>query len=303
MEKCNVDHSDDKNNGLITKIWGEAGWIFGHSVTFGYPISPTDDQKQEYKNYFISLGNVLPCKYCRESYHKFITTGETALTDEVMQSRETLTKWFHNIHETVNKKLEMQYAVSYEDVVDKYESFRAKCGKNISVEKEKPKGCVTPLDYKAFSFRKLYHKDCPIVPLSVAKPFIKLAKLRNLEKEYFSFLKLADALGGDFNELKKQDAWEYRNNLCHKQIRYMRENGIDSIEKSGKFRGLPTIEELKLLVLLSSNLNNTELRDANRILSKKENFRDCRPSKNLNCLCHCKVSNNLNCLCYCHQFK
>ena len=83
--------TDYKNNGLITKIWGQVGWIFNHSVTFGYPIQPTEEQKQQYKQYFISLGHVLPCRYCRESYHNFITSGPTALTDDVLESRESLT--------------------------------------------------------------------------------------------------------------------------------------------------------------------------------------------------------------------
>ncbi len=44
MYSCNIDHDDYKHNGLITKIWGGPGWIFNHSVTFGYPINPTDVQ-------------------------------------------------------------------------------------------------------------------------------------------------------------------------------------------------------------------------------------------------------------------
>ena len=39
----------------------------------------------------------------------------------------------------------------------------------------------------------------------------------------------------------------------------MREKGYDSIENEGKFDGLPTIHELRLIVALSSNLNKDEL--------------------------------------------
>jgi hypothetical protein len=46
---CNLNNS---NNGLITKIWGESAWIFGHSITFGYPINPSIEQRNNYKNYF-----------------------------------------------------------------------------------------------------------------------------------------------------------------------------------------------------------------------------------------------------------
>ena len=253
MTDCNIDHSDYKNNGLITKIWGGPGWIFNHSVTFGYPLEPTEEQKIKYKNYFISLGDVLPCRYCRESYKKFITNGDTALTDEVLKNRETLTKWFYRVHEAVNAKLEINYGVTYDDLVEKYESFRAKCGKPNKTDK----GCIAPLDYKAFSFKKLYNIDAPYVSIEIVKPFVNIARIRGLNNVYFVFLELVDKLNGDLSKLKKQECWQDRNKYCQYQIRYMRENAIDSVENEGIWEGTPTIDELKLLMFLSSNLNKS----------------------------------------------
>lgn len=264
MTSCNIDHSDYKNNGLITKIWGGPGWTFNHAVTFGYPLEPSEQQKKEYREYFVSLGNVLPCRYCRESYKRFISVGETALTDQVLINRESLTKWFFKVHEAVNAKLEMDYAFTYEDLVDRYESFRAKCGK----PNKTTKGCVAPLDYKAFSFKKLYYTDAPVVAFEKIKPFIWLAQVRNINPKYFCFLNLAFALNGDISELKKQKCWPYRNDFCQKQIRYMRENSISSIEEKGLWKGTPTIDELILILFLSSNLNRTELAEATLVLNK-----------------------------------
>ena len=58
MTTCNIYHDGQQNNGLITKIWGGPGWTFCHSITFGYPIEPTDEQINNYRTFFISLGNV-----------------------------------------------------------------------------------------------------------------------------------------------------------------------------------------------------------------------------------------------------
>ena len=265
MKKCDVDHSDYKNNGLITKIWGGPAWIFNHSVTFGYPLEPTDEQKLQYKNYFMSLGDVLPCRYCRESYKKFITTGETALTNDALRNRETLTRWFYRVHQAVNAKLEIDYGITYEDLVDKYESFRARCGK----PSQTAKGCVVPIDFKAFSFKKLYCVDAPIIPLESIKLFAKTARIRGLDHKYFSFIKLAKMFNGNFNELKKQECWTDRNEYCQKQIRHMRENGIPSIEEKGIWKGTPTLDELKLILFLSSNLNKSELEQAEKPLINK----------------------------------
>ena len=272
MSGCDIDHNDidnqdNKNNGLITKIWGSAAWTFNHCVTFGYPIEPTEEQKEQYKRYFISLGDVLPCKYCRESYRKFITQGEAALTDDALKNRQSLTMWFYRMHNTVNNKLDVEYGVTYEDIVNKYESFRAKCG--TSKTDANTKGCVTPLDYKAFSYRKLYQLDCPIISINYVKIFITLAKLRGLSSEYFQFYKLANNINGDISVLKKLECWTYRNMFCQKQIRYMREHGIASMETTGKWIDTPTIDELKLILYMSSNMCKKDIQDAGHVLTQK----------------------------------
>lgn len=256
--------SDYKNNGLMTKVWGGPSWIFNHSVTFGYPLEPTDNQKANYKNYFTFLGDVLPCRYCRESYQKLISSGDTELTDSVLENRHTLTKWLWKVHNAVNEALEVDYGMSYEDVVAKYESFRAKCDKNVSGVK----GCITPLDYKAFSFKKLYEMNAPIVRLNIVRPFIKLAKIRGIDDEYFNYIdQLAIPLNGDFSLLKANESWPARNNFCQCQIKYMRKNAIPSTEPNGMWAGTPTVDELKLMLFLSSNLNRTELEIASKKLS------------------------------------
>ena len=263
------DTLDNKNNGLITRIWGRAGWTFGHCVTFGYPIEPTDEQKEKFRTFFTSLGDVLPCKYCRESYHKFITSGDTELNDDALSNRETLTKWFYRVHNAVNDKLEVKYAVDYDDIVDKYESFRARCGKSNTIEK----GCLVPLDYKAFSFNKMYNFDAPIIDINLARPFITVANFRLIDKDLFVFSETAIKYNGDFSIMKKMDLWKDRNRICQKQIKYMRTNAIESIEDNGPWKGTPTIDELKLLVCLSSNLCHTELLNAYKTLMNNLIFR------------------------------
>lgn len=267
MASCDTDN---KNNGLITKIWGGSGWIFGHSVTFGYPLEPTTEQKATYKQFFILFGKVLPCKYCRESYDKFISESDTKLTTDTMENRHTLTKWFYLIHEAVNKKLGIDYGITYDDVVCKYESFRAKCGP--STPNTPIQGCVAPLDYKAFSYKKLYQIDCPIFSLELSGPFILLAKIRKLDSHLFKFYDLISNVKGDFSSIKKSNDWENRNYYCQKQIIHMRESAIPSLEPYGIWKNTPTIDELKLLIHLSSNLNKRELSNCIRKLMTNQKY-------------------------------
>ena len=52
-------------DGMMTKIWGPAMWHYLHTMSFNYPVNPTNDDKKNYRDFILNLKNVLPCKYCR----------------------------------------------------------------------------------------------------------------------------------------------------------------------------------------------------------------------------------------------
>ena len=151
---CDGDCVDPNvDNGMMTKVWGPAGWMFLHCVTFGYPyaINPENpdhkDKKEHYKNFFNELGHVMPCKYCRESYLDFIKEHPI---DKHLKTRKQLSKWLYDIHNKVNNKLGVPDCdiPSFKEVQDKYETYRAKCKKTTDEERfnNLAKGCVTPAD-------------------------------------------------------------------------------------------------------------------------------------------------------------
>mgnify|MGYP006447840565 CR=1 FL=1 len=158
----------------------------------------------------------------------------------------------YRLHEKVNNKLKVNYNVSYNDIVDRYESYRSKCGK---IDKKK-KGCVTPLDIKSSSFKVANYKETPLISYKTSKKFIKYAKERNIDNKYFKFVnnKNKDVLIDNNN-----NKCVNRNIYCRNIIKNMRENSIPSLEESGKYKGLPTIDETKLILGMSSNLNKDEL--------------------------------------------
>ena len=83
------------------QVWGPHGWQFIHYITLGYPNNPTFVQKQNYKNFFLSLSNVLPCSICAAHYNENII--KYPLTDEILSSRRNLTFWAIDIHNLVNE--------------------------------------------------------------------------------------------------------------------------------------------------------------------------------------------------------
>lgn len=238
----NTNNANNQNLGLIASIWGPNVWRSLHLISFGYPVNPTNEDKKHYKTFFETLGYVLPCETCREHYRKMIKEEPNLLTDKVFENRATLTRWVYELHNAVNRRLCVHYDISYEDVVTLYESFRAKCDPNKD-------GCVMPDAERKKSYCNAYKKEYPVVPYRVAKCFEQYALARGVD---FSHLNIVNNL--IVNKIKN-DEWDKRNEICDNLIKTMREDGINSLETSGKYKGLPTVEELKLISYMGSSMN------------------------------------------------
>lgn len=231
----------DSNNGLITSIWGPPTWESIHSITFGYPISPTDEQKKDYLDYFVLLGKVLPCIFCRNSYQQFINSGDTILDMNVMKSREELTKWAFRLHNAVNKKLGVDYGETYEEMCYKYESYRAKCTKT-------DKGCLMPLNIKAKSYQKAEIQRAPVIDKKYSLALTDHAEKLGM-KNYKNLVDYAMGLKRNSKE------WIARDCAARKIIKYMRKNGISALDNDG----MPSYHEMMLISLLSSTLEKCKL--------------------------------------------
>lgn len=85
------------------KVWGPHGWIFLHSITQGYPRTPTKANKEIMRDFFKTLPEVLPCSTCGDSLREHMR--KYPLTNKELLSRERLMNWLVNIHNEVNKQL------------------------------------------------------------------------------------------------------------------------------------------------------------------------------------------------------
>lgn len=231
-------------SGLLTSIWGPPTWDSLHCITFGYPDNPSEEDKDDYYNFFKMLRKVLPCCVCRDHYSQFITSGETELTKEVMKSKDSLTYWLYVIHCAVDKKLGMIYNISYEDLCEKYKSYIADCQ-------------MTP-EMKIIPYKNSYNREATYVPYNVSRCFIEYAKSRGMTDFETNINK--------YNEVdKKSEEWIKRNENCWNIIKDMRIRGIHCVESNGQFEGLPTIEELQLLQYLSTTMSQKFIK---RVLKK-----------------------------------
>lgn len=153
-KKYTYSKSDfNSGDGMLTTVWGPAIWHYLHTMSFNYPVVPTNEDKKHYKDFIYNLRNVLPCKYCRMNLTNNLK--QKPLKQCHMQSRATFSKYIYELHEIVNKMLKKKSNLSYCDVRERYEHFRSRCTEeNIKVftfkkknttRKKKEKGCTEPL--------------------------------------------------------------------------------------------------------------------------------------------------------------
>lgn len=137
----------NSNDGIMTSIFGPATWHLLHSISFNYPANPSELEKEKYKEFVLSLQNVLPCGKCRLNLKK--NFKKCPLNESSLKSRDSFSRYIYNLHETVNTMLNKKSGLTYNDVRDMYESFRARCsssGGGKGNTKKDEKGCVIPFN-------------------------------------------------------------------------------------------------------------------------------------------------------------
>jgi hypothetical protein len=139
-------------DGMVVNLWGPLLWTFIHTMSFNYPVNPTQEDKTHYKDYVYNLRYVLPCKYCRINLTNNLKNKPLSLCH--MANRETFSRYIYELHELVNKMLKKKSGLSYCDVRERYEHFRSRCTEEKptifkfntnKTKRKKEKGCTEPL--------------------------------------------------------------------------------------------------------------------------------------------------------------
>ena len=166
-------------DGMLTTIWGPAMWHTLHTISFNYPVKPSSKEKKNYRRFILNLQNVLPCRHCRENLKRNFKAHPLRMCD--MKDRDSFSRYIYKLHEVVNKMLGKKSGLSYCDVRERYEHFRARCTQekpkifNFRKTKKKiEKGCTEPLyGKKAKCVMKIIPQDEKCKTLVIDKETIK----------------------------------------------------------------------------------------------------------------------------------
>lgn len=115
----------NSGDGMLTSVWGPSMWHYLHTVSFNYPVRPTPEDKQKYKELILNMRYTLPCKYCRINLRKNLK--DHPIRPCHLKDRESYSKYVYQLHELVNKMLGKKSGLSYCDARERYEHFRARC--------------------------------------------------------------------------------------------------------------------------------------------------------------------------------
>jgi len=115
----------NSNDGMLTSVWGPGMWHYLHTMSFNYPVYPCKNDKKYYRNFILSLRNVLPCgKFLMNLCKNLI---KLPLTMKHLANRSAFSKYVFDLHELVNTMLCKKSGLSYDAIRERYEHFRARC--------------------------------------------------------------------------------------------------------------------------------------------------------------------------------
>ena len=98
-------------------IWGPHLWFSLHTISFNYPLKPSDTDKENCKNFFTTLQHVIPCSVCKKNYMRHL---KELPIEKHVENRKTLVYWMIDMHNLVNGEIGKKI-LSYDTVIKKYE--------------------------------------------------------------------------------------------------------------------------------------------------------------------------------------
>lgn len=103
-------------------IWGPHLWFSLHSISFNYPLKPTENDRNYYRNFFNNLKEVIPCSVCKKNYIRHLTEHPI---NNYLNNRKSIVYWVIDMHNMVNVEIGKKI-YSYDKVIKKYEDVYKK---------------------------------------------------------------------------------------------------------------------------------------------------------------------------------
>ena len=125
-------------------FWGRSTWKYLHTLTFAYPMNPTQEDKIKMYNYFTQLPEFIPCAECANSFRLYL---QYIPVNEYLDNTHSLVYWLYSIHFLVNQKLK-KTNTNLDIIVKEYLSHKTECAVKPIVNLESNGKCTAPKNNK-----------------------------------------------------------------------------------------------------------------------------------------------------------
>ena len=105
-----------QNKYLNPDVWGPHYWFVFHTIAMTYPLNPNDTIKKKYYDTIQNIPLFIPDE---NMGNKFIKLLNKYPVTPYLDSRMSLMKWFHFIHNKVNKLLNKPI-ISFKESLENY---------------------------------------------------------------------------------------------------------------------------------------------------------------------------------------
>lgn len=121
---------------LDPKIWGPHYWFFLLTLALVYPATPNQVIKKKYYDFYQNLPLFLPIPQIGNKFAQFLDTYPVT---PYLESRESLVRWTHFIHNQINKSLDIPEISLEKALSNYYNSYKPKEVKNKKQRKFREK--------------------------------------------------------------------------------------------------------------------------------------------------------------------
>ena len=108
---------------LDPKIWVPHYWFVLHTIALTYPLTPNDTTKKKYYDFFNNLPLLMPIPDIGNSFSNLLDNYPVT---PYLDSRESLIKWVHFIHNKINFSLGIKEITLEESLSKYYDNYKPK---------------------------------------------------------------------------------------------------------------------------------------------------------------------------------
>lgn len=121
---------------LNPDIWGPKYWFFLYTIAHSYPLSPNDSTKKKYYDLIANFPLFIPVSDIGNTFSHFLDAYPVT---PYLDSRESMIKWVHFIHNKINVFLGKPELSYYKAMNLYYENYKLKEVKKRNERKNKHK--------------------------------------------------------------------------------------------------------------------------------------------------------------------